>query len=443
MNKDRYFKGVGKVFNFTLKSTIKEKSFFITFIVISVLVFFLAFGSNFLIAKKTTKKVDVEKIYVLNKNDDLRNVNIDVIKTLSKEYKNLEIVYLDDMDIKDAELKVTVDKKNALLTVFEKNKDDDEYVIKVKYFKEGKLKNSDATRVGNDIERVFDYVKYNNMEGITDAQFMSLAMPVVVKSGIIDETEKNIKESSEILKFLFPMCIGFILYFMLIFYGQTICKNIVSEKASKLMEYMLTNVSAVALVSGKILALTFCSIIEFITWIVCIIFGFRFGNNVAKSVIGDFKNPLYEAIDGLKGFGVLDAFSAKRIILATLIVCLGFLFFCVIAGLFGSFIGKPEEISSVVGLFNILIMLGFFSMYFGILLEKNELIEYGKYIPFCSPFILPGNIIFGDDSAWQNILATLILIISTIILMIITGKVYEMRVFLKGSGLFNKFKKKK
>ena len=221
MNKDRYFKGVGKVFNFTLKSTIKEKSFFITFIVISVLAFFLAFGSNFLIAKKTTKKVDVEKIYVLNKNDDLRNVNIDVIKTLSKEYKNLEIVYLDDMDIKDAELKVTVDKKNALLTVFEKNKDDDEYVIKVKYFKEGKLKNSDATRVGNDIERVFDYVKYNNMEGITDAQFMSLAMPVVVKSGIIDETEKNIKESSEILKFLFPMCIGFILYFMLILRFQT------------------------------------------------------------------------------------------------------------------------------------------------------------------------------------------------------------------------------
>ena len=118
------------------------------------------------------------------------------------------------------------------------------------------------------------------------------------------------------------------------------------------------------------------------------------------------------------------------------------MFYCVIAGFFGSFLRKTEDVASVMSVYTILVVAGFMVSYMGTLLEKKAIISVGRYVPICSPFMLPADILVGNMKLWESLLSLGILVLSTIIMIVATGKVYEMGVLYKGANpIAKKFKK--
>ena len=65
-----------------------------------------------------------------------------------------------------------------------------------------------------------------------------------------------------------------------------ICADVPMEKTSKLVEQIMMSVTPYALVSGKILAMVFASVIQFIIWIGCIVGGVLLGDVLSKTVLG-------------------------------------------------------------------------------------------------------------------------------------------------------------
>ena len=68
------------------------------------------------------------------------------------------------------------------------------------------------------------------------------------------------KDSSE--NYFYAYILVFILYFMIIMYGQLIATSVASEKSSRAMEVLVTSTSTNSLIFGKVIAGTIASVIQ-------------------------------------------------------------------------------------------------------------------------------------------------------------------------------------
>lgn len=447
------FRGIYKVFRFTLAQSVKEKSFKITIVLIGLAVFGITFLLNIIMADDASPS-PVEKVYVHN---DESGLNFEVEETLEngeikktvifdemrgvfdEKYKNVEFVILENNTDKKAAVQMAMDDDTPSI-VASIGKSEDGFAITV-YVPDGKdISTSEGTEIGDLIADNFNTIKYANMN-LTIDQTIALMVPSTVKLSVEGETEDT-DFAVTVMQMFAPAIFGFVLYFMLLFYGQAIAKNVLAEKESKLMEFLLTGCKPYALIGGKILAITLSGLMQFIVWISLGVTGYVVGDKVARINYPDYENPLFEIIDALNKMGLKDAFSVKAIILSILSLCIGFLFYCVVAGFFGSFLKKTEDVSSVMSLYTMLVVVGFTVSYMGNLLEKKAIISIGRYVPVCSPFMLPADILVGNTKIYESFISLAILLLSTVIMIVATGKVYEMGVLYKGSNpLLRKFKK--
>ena len=439
------FRGFGKVFRFTLAQNVKEKSFKTTIVLIGVVVFAITLIINIVMAENSAK-TPVEKVYVHNDGSGLVLSNEaggslfdDMKGVFGERFADVEFVLLEDGVEKEVAFdKASDDEAQSIVASISKNEEG--FVLNVYVPGNKDISESDGTEIGDLIADNFSTIKYSNMN-LTIDQTVALMVPSTVKLSV-DGEQEDTDMVVKLVQMFAPAIFGFVLYFMLIFYGQAIAKNVLAEKESKLMEFLLTACKPYALIGGKIIAITLSGLIQFMVWVTCGVAGYFVGDKVARSMYPGYKNPIFEIMDLLKKMGLDDAFSVEAIILSLVALCLGFLFYCVLAGLFGSFLRKTEDIASVMSVYTMLIVAGFMVSYMGTLLEKKAIISVGRYIPICSPFMLPADILVGNMKIYESLISLGILLVSTILVILATGRVYEMGVLYKGtSPVMKKVKK--
>lgn len=230
-----------------------------------------------------------------------------------------------------------------------------------------------------------------------------------------------------IAKMFVPMLFTFGLYMMILLYGQSITKIVVAEKSSKLMETLLTSVKPYAIISGKILAISGLAVVQMIIWILAAVGGYIIGEHIAETINPDYINYVTVLIEIISSSS--DAFSVGAVVVALLMMITGFLMFCVAAGLAAAMVDKLEDISSATSLFQIPVILGFIGAYFVPLMENTALKKVVTYLPVTSPFGVPADVIVGNISMAEAIVALLIVAVTTFVLIIFTGKVYKGKLF--------------
>ena len=180
-----------------------------------------------------------------------------------------------------------------------------------------------------------------------------------------------------------PMIFSFAMYMMILMYGQSVSKSVISEKASKLMEYLLTSIKPYALVSGKVIALSATGILQIAIWIACGVGGYIGGTYIAESINPDYINYVSNIITFFSNEGGV-AFSIGAIVLAIVTIALGFFMYCVLAALIASAISKIEDMSSSQGLFQLPVMIGFMMAYVVPLLGDESLGKLANILPALS-----------------------------------------------------------
>ncbi len=261
---------------------------------------------------------------------------------------------------------------------------------------------------------------------------------------ILDAGESQKSMGEEVVAMLFPMFSVLFLYIMTLVYGQSMGNIVSVEKTSKLMEMMLTLTRPYGLIMGKIFATASIAMVQMILWIGSLVIGFFLGHFVAHSMIyADYQNGLLEVFKLLGDREGSTAFSVGAVLLALFTICLSFLFYCVLAGMVASFATKAENLAQVMGYYQMVVIFGFFGAYMVPTMEKDWLTTLMRIIPITGAYMLPGDLVVGNITILESILYVGILLVSTVVLIIATGKIYKNQLFYKGSGLMNRFKKKK
>lgn len=426
------FTGWKDVLDFTFVQNTKTKTFKASLIGIAALIFIIFFGANVIMGYMSDKG-DKKKANVVNKADNIWIINdVEINNELLEEFKEA------DDYVKDSNITVYSDKRisevvkdiegsTIVINVYKGEENEDknvEYMLDVYATKDLSKKN--VKKVAKAFSKYFDDIKYNLTSLNPDV------MHIVTSDYTVYSVDVNEKEESFgviIAKIFVPMIFVLLICFMVLMYGQSISKALIVEKNSKLMEMLLTSIKPHAIVLGKILAMYLNAIMQMGIWIISGVAGFIVGDRVAKNMFDSYDNSIIKVINLIRADSS-SAFSVSAIIIGIAAMFIGFLLYCVFAALVASNITKAEELANGMNVFQMVTIAGFLGAYMLPLLQADSpIVDILRYVPVTSPFMVTSDVIIGNMGIIGAIVSALIMIATTIVMIIMTGKNYKKKVF--------------
>ena len=444
-------KGWKHIFAFTFLQQIKTKSFIIGTAIIATIVALIAATVNILPAVLLEDEINkiegavsgdtsvftVEKLYVA----DETGLNPNFSVTSVAFGLTAENIDPSQVDAKIDELAAT--SENSLLAHITNN--DGALNISAYYSGENStISESDCTSV---ISMLSTQLQIQYLSSIdVSAEDMSTVMSGV-GTQLIKAGKEPVSMVDELVNMLLPMLSSLVLFIFIFSYSQLVAQSIAIEKSSRVMEYLLTSISPLAVIIGKVLAMCCVSLMQFLIIVLMGIIGFvvamPFG---IFSRIDEILATVTDTGVGLEVQSILtdlqNAFASVNIgtfVIIIITFILGFLIYALIAGLAGASISKMEDLSAAIQPMSLIGVLGFYLAYMPQIGnaegESNIISVIARYIPISSPFCLPSAYMLGQMTTVEVIIALAALLACVVILCLIVAKVYEHIVLHTGDRL--------
>ena len=453
MKKSDYI-GWQEVFRFSLTQGLKEKAyygsliFFAIVLILSqpVISLIQSFGgeeeayhsevTDFTIYDETGLEIDYAQALVGEGFEDIV-IHTDSSMTFEEHVKLLEDSVEDEEAEPSTELIVQVKYEDA------------------GYFNMSFVKASNADLSEDDCEQVadtfyafFDEARIDAME-VTAEQLAFLNKTVDTKLEFVTETGEIVPEEEKAegisMEEYMILLMGITVVTMIIsLSGASVATSIVTEKSTKVVEYLMINVRPMALIVGKILSCLLLVIIQFA------VIGISFGiSSVLKLLLFGEQEITVEGtaaagtVEMSAVMELLSGISLVDVLIAVVVILGGVLFYCILAGLAGASVSKMDEITEGLKLYNMVMVVG---AYLGIGMcivlmsggDNQLFVNICSLVPISAPFVVPACVLLGKISMSIALISMVLILVVTGLLFAFTAKVYESMIFYNGSVL--KFK---
>lgn len=430
-------KGTGKVFKFTLTQQLKSKTFRITTVVILIISILIAASINIvpaLISKDDNNEVtslgdiDVKDVYVLNESD----LDIDIVSALSAEMPSANVLELDQSEENIIEeLKETTENKILLKLT----KEETGYTIL-------SIKPPNITIDKDDLILYYtkSVVESGRLlgAGVSSDDLEMLLASISAESITAGEEVKGLAEM--LTEIYVPMISGLVLFLLIYLYGYWVATSIVAEKSSRVMELLLTSVKPLAVVLGKLIAMGTLALSQFTLLLLSSGISYKVSGRFANSMAGENYNPLDLS-------AITNAFTPLNIIVVLVIFILGYVLYAEMNAIAGATISSAEDMQMAVMPVNFIALAGFYLSYFSPAVDNEALNTIVALCPISSPFALPTMILMDKISISMALASILILVVSIVIVLLFTARIYSSIVLhtgnrLKIKDLFSIYKQK-
>jgi ABC-2 type transport system permease protein len=194
-----------------------------------------------------------------------------------------------------------------------------------------------------------------------------------------------------------------LLYGQLFGYGIWVASGVIEEKASRVVEMLLSAIRARQLLLGKIVGIGVLGLAQLV-------------------FIASFAIGLALLTGALKDVGA-TALGAVGLVIGWFI--LGFAFYATLFAAAGSLVTRMEELQNVIVPINLTILVSFF-ISIGALQDPNGRLQViASLLPTSSALAMPVRIVLGAAPGWQIALSLVLLIGSTILLVPLAARLYS------------------
>lgn len=257
---------------------------------------------------------------------------------------------------------------------------------------------------------------------LTPEQLVKLSEPVSFERIALKDHAKTQEELSEARGLVYVIL--FIIYFAVIMYATMIAMEVATEKSSRVMEILISSVSPIKQMYGKILGIGLLSLTQMAF---LLLIGYYFVKRNLESMQGGFFEFL--------GF---QNIPASTIIFAVIFFILGYFLYATLAAFLGSLVSRIEDVQQMITPMTLLVVAGFMIAMFGLNQPDTTFITITSYIPFFTPMLMFMRVGMLTLPVWEPILGILILVVTIAILAIFGAKVYSGGVLMYGKS--NSFK---
>ncbi len=229
---------------------------------------------------------------------------------------------------------------------------------------------------------------------------------------------------------------AFLLYFALIFYGNTIFLGVMEEKRTRIVEVLLSSTRPFSLLMGKILGIGGMGLVQFSCWAVMIV-GLT---AAAGTVVGFFMDPTSLGLGARAS--ATEMLDASGIVLPTLklsVVVWFILFFVggflLYAGLFaavGSMVDQPQDAQAVM--LPVMLPLILPMLFISSLLESpnSTLAVVLSMIPVTAPVPMAIRLVVTNLPFWEVLLSFILLLGGIAGTMWVTSRIYRVGILMYG-----------
>ena len=233
-----------------------------------------------------------------------------------------------------------------------------------------------------------------------------------------------------------------LIYFVIFAYGGMVMRSVMEEKTNRIVEVLVSSVKPFELMLGKILGVGAVGLTQFAIWAVTfpliylgmgLLFADKLQGMQESMDAGTTADAEAQAETIIMALNSLESFNFTYIIGMLLIFFLlgYFLYaslFAAVGAAMGDDSGEGQSLNLIVSL---PIIIGF---YLGISVINNpgsNMAVWSSLIPLFSPIIMPVRIIF-DPPSWQVILSVVILLVSCIFFIWLSGRIYRVGILMYG-----------
>ncbi|WP_166242792.1 ABC transporter permease [Paenibacillus turpanensis] len=409
---------MGTVIWFTFYQRVKTKSFWISSIIFALLI--VLFSHLPTMIQKFSGDVPHRVGIVATESVSPQTLQRLVEQGKQLPGKKLELTLLPSQGSLEANEKAAADqmleKKIDGYVVFEKAAPE-EVLPGIVY----KSKDSQDNAVREALVQTFQSVQQQLVAeklGLSEGQLGQLFAPYRIDTVQIAETGGEGKSESQLeMAFILVYVLLFLLYVGVIGYGNIVATEITAEKNSRVMEVLISTVSPVKQMFGKIIGVCLVGLLQVLLFV-----GFAIAN-VYVSGNSDLLSMLRFGEGGLEPF-LLVAFVVFYV--------LGYLIYATIFAAVGSLVSRTEEVGQAIMPVTMLIVAAFVIAMIGLNKPTAPFVVILSFVPFFSPLLMFERIGMSSPAAWEIALSIGILIVSIILLGWLAAKIYRAGVLMYG-----------
>lgn len=448
------FTGLMNVFRFAYIQSVKTKTFAITMSVLCGIAL-LALPIITAITRAGEDEVDKDKIELIGKvyvcdqvfDGKLAEKIVDIIaKSVEYSEKECIVISTDEYDAIYDEVKASKAGDILLDIKYNNNLTDLEYGFSyVVYYGENVEKLDEAS---DDFSLYIDGIHQQALAKVLapteeSANFLSYTFTsqTVMLEFDAEDSEGVVVEEEPVLDMLeYWVSYAFLMVsiFSISILGSKVSEQIVTEKSSKVIEYIMTSIRPMALITGKVLA-SLCILFTMIAGVLASFIGSIFINGIIfREADGSMMLPGF--VKTLIEQNAFEGLSIINVISSVFVFFLGFMMYGFLAGIAGATVSKVEEMAEGLKIFTFAMIIGAYVV-IAYMTSASAGAGWGGFtnfvylFPLCSPFIVPASLLLGKIPIGIGLLSVAILVVTIILLMIFVSGVFEYLIYYNGSPL--------
>ena len=264
--------------------------------------------------------------------------------------------------------------------------------------------------------------RYNidNLEQILNSVHAKVALSTM-------RIDKADEETSSGLSYGMGLAMAFILYMIILMYGQMVMTSIIEEKNNRVLEIVVSSVKPSVFMAGKIIGVGLVALTQILIWAAIVL---SFTVWAMPAIIGSLSGIDSDFAGVLSQLG--DAgYVAMLFVYMILFVVGGYLFYSSIYAAIGSAVDNIQDASQLQMVAVLPIIIGFVLAPSVINNPSSGAAFWGSIVPFTSPMVMMARIPFGIP-LWEILVSLVLLYASSVALIWLAAKIYRVGIFMYG-----------
>lgn len=411
------------VLQFELLNYIKNKSFMLTTIIISVIALAVMFaprvfdmsgilgtdtkteqsGNNDKADKEDGDNTDADVILIYDKSGTFADITL-----LSETFKDCKVEKASSED--DIRSKIENEEASYGFVV--------ENLAKYKYYVLNQSMYDSYDVQFRQLMLVANQMVYCQANDINYEEIMQAFNPVI-------DSEKNILGKDMMSNYWYCYALVIVIFMIIILYGTMVATSVTQEKSNRTIEVLVTSADTTTLFFAKVIAGTIAALIQAGIMFAAVIGGYRLNQAEWGGMFDMIFDIPSDVIVTFAFFGLG-----------------GLLFYTFLYGAMGALVSKTEDINKSSGSLQMIIMIVYFVVLFSLSYVDGILIKVASFLPISSYSAMFARVAMGSVAMWEVVVSFLILVVSIIGVGILGSKIYRMGTLRYGNPikLSNAFK---
>ncbi len=377
------------ILTFELNSIIRKKTWYITTIVIAILIVIAtSIPTIKSLVSKNEEPSEMMEEKIIGVHLNTKDVSIE---NFSKyfEMKLKEVNSIDEL-----KEKVSGDQFEFGIQI----NSSDGYKL---FFKDKSMSTFSKTKMIDSALRSIQKEKYFKEKNMNYSEFYALENKIISRQEVV-------LGGDGVNNFLITYLLIFIVYFLVLFYGQMVSMSVAKEKSDRTMEILITSTTPTKLMYGKVIGGGLAGLLQFGILIGVTIISFMFNRANYPYFIKDAIN-----------------FTPGLFVMFILFILLGYLLYLFIYAMLGATVSKIEELNQAVMPITLIMIASFIATTSTMQFPESMILKIASFIPFSSPLAMFTRISMYSVSFIEVLTSIIILILTTILFGFIAAKIYR------------------